>query len=250
MKGAFRNIWIVYKRELKSHFNTMLAYVFIVIFVALVMALMFLIADFFNPNRQDAALAGPFFSWHPWLFIILAPAVGMRLWSDEHRTGTIELLLTMPIAPWHAIMGKYLAALSVIAFALLGTFPAVITVAYLGDPDNGAIWAGYIASLLLAAGCLAITCAVSAFTRSLISSLVVSVALCFVLILIGSTPATVFITDVVSGGFAEFIASFSMMSHFEDMVRGVISLNNFVFYVSLIGFCLFLTSTIINTKRT
>ncbi len=244
-----RNIWIVFKRELKEQFNSMLAYVFIVIFVLLSMALTFWFRNFFDPNAQDASLEFTYFMWPAWLLMFLAPAVGMRLWSEEYRTGTIELLLTMPVAAWHAIVGKFFAGLAVIGVAIACSFPIVITVAYLGDPDNGTIWGGYIATFCYAAACLAITCAVSAFTRSVVACLIVSVTLCFMLLLIAVPPVQDYFTDVFGGGVSEAISSFSMFSHYNEMKRGVVSFPNLVFYVSLVSFCLFLTSVGIRAKR-
>lgn len=247
MNSAFGNIFIIFKRELSGHFNSMLAYVFMFIFVALSMLMAFFFGGFIE--YQQASLAQSFFFWHPWLFMFLGPAVGMRLWSEENRSGTIELLLTMPVAPWHAIVGKFLAAAAVIFMAIVMTFPIVITVGFLGDPDWGPIWTGYLASFLVAISCVAVTCAVSAFTRSLVACLVVSVALCFALTLIGFSRTTEILTDHLGGGVAGFLAGFSVMKHFQEMTRGVVTLQNIVFYLSLIGFCLFITSVVIRTKR-
>ncbi len=247
--SALRNIWIVFKRELKAQFNSMLAYVFVVIFVVLSMALTFWFRNFFDPNAQDASLEFSYFMWPAWLLMFLAPAVGMRLWSEEHRTGTIELLLTMPVATWHAIVGKFLAGLAVITIAVAASFPIVITVAYLGDPDNGTVWGGYLATFFYGAACLAITCAVSALTRSVVACLIISVTICFVLLLIAVPPVQDYFSDVLGGGASEAISSFSMFSHYNEMKRGVVSLPNLVFYLSMVGFCLFATSVVIKSKR-
>lgn len=244
-----RNIWIVFKRELKAQFNSMLAYVFIIIFVVLSMALTFWFRDFFDPNAQDASLEFTFFLWPPWLLMFLAPAVGMRLWSEEQRSGTIELLLTMPVATWQAIVGKYLAAVAVIGVALLCSLPIVFTVVYLGDPDNGTVWAGYIASFCYGAACLAITCAVSALTRSMVACLIISSALCFLLLLVGFPNVQDFFSDWLGGSIADSIASFSMYSHYNDMKRGVIAAENIAYFASLVGFGLFVTSVVIRSKR-
>ena len=137
--SSIRNIWTVFKREINSHFSSMLAYVFVVIFVFLSTLLAFLFGGFFQ--SQQASLASSFFAFHPWLFMILGPAIGMRLWADEHRLGTIELLLTMPVKAWHAITGKYIASCAVVAAALAMTFLMVVMVGKLGEPDYGVIWA-------------------------------------------------------------------------------------------------------------
>lgn len=247
MNSAFRNILVIYKRELAGHFNSILAYVLIFIFVLLSMIMGFVLGAFLD--RGDASLAASFLIWQPWLFLLIGPAVGMRLWSEEHRTGTIELLLTMPVAPWQAILAKFLASCTVILAALAMTFPIVITVCYLGDPDVGAIFTGYVASFLVASSMVAIACAVSAFTRSLVACLVVSFAICFALTLIGFDPITEAITDLMGGTVGEALSRLSMMSHFQDMARGAISLSNVVYFVSLIGFCLFVTSVVIRSKR-
>ena len=247
--SAFKNIWIVYNRELKAQFNSMLAYVFIVIFVLLSMSLTFLLDDFFAPNAQDASLENTFFRWPMWLLMFLAPAVGMRLWSEEQRTGTIELLLTMPLAVWHAIVGKYLAALSVITIAILFTFPVVITVAYLGDPDNGTVWGGYLACIFYGGGALAITCAVSALTRSSVACLIIALSLCFGQLLIAIPPVLEYAADNWGGAVADVLGSLGTWAHYTEMKRGVISFSNVVFYLSMIGFCLFLTSVVIKSKR-
>lgn len=244
-----RNIWIVFKRELKAQFNSMLAYVFIVIFVVLAMAMTFWFRNFFDPQAQDASLEFTFFMWPAWLLMFLAPAVGMRLWSEEHRTGTIELLLTLPVATWQAIVGKYLAGLAVIGIAIACSFPIVITVAYLGDPDNGTVWGGYIATFLYGAACLAITCGVSALTRSIVACLIVSVTICFLLLLIAIPPVQGFFADTFGGGFSDAIASFSTFEHYDQIKRGVVSLPNLVFFASLVGFSLFVTAVAIRTKR-
>ena len=247
--SAPRNIWIIFKRELKAQFNSMLAYVFIVIFVVLAMALTFWFRNFFDPGGQDASLEFTFFLWPAWLLMFLAPAVGMRLWSEEHRTGTVELLLTMPMAPWQAIVGKFLAGLAVITLAIICSFPIVITVSYLGDPDNGKVIGGYLATFLYGAACLAITCSVSAFTRSVVACLIISVTICFLMLLLAVPPVQDYFTDLLGGGLSDAISSFSMFSHYNDIKRGVVTLPNIAFFASLIGFCLFLTSIVIKTKR-
>ena len=181
--SAIRNIWIVFKREITSHFSSGLAYVFIAIFVALSTSLAFLFGRFFQ--TQEASLTGSFFVFHPWLFMILGPAIGMKLWSDEHRLGTIELLLTMPVKAWHAITGKYLASCCVVAIALAMTFLMVTMVAKLGDPDFGVIWASYFGSLLVGCSCLAIICVVSLFICSFVVCLVILVSICFGFVVFG-----------------------------------------------------------------
>src|SRR5438270_1087795 len=186
--NAWSNIRTITKRELGAYFSSPIAYVFIVIFLLLCGFFTFFVGGFFE--REQAALAMPFFEWHPWFYLFLVPAVGMRLWAEERRVGTIELLLTMPITAWQAIVGKFLASWLFLALALALTFPVVLTVNYLGHPDNGVIFCGYIGSLLLAGAYLAISCITSAMTRNQVISFIVSVVICLFLILAGWPPVT------------------------------------------------------------
>src|SRR5436853_5347849 len=187
--GAFRHILTITKREVTGFFASPVAYVFIVIFLLLSGFFTFMVAGFFQ--RRQANLMS-FFAWHPWLYLFLVPAVGMRMWAEERRLGTIELLLTMPITPWQAIVGKFLASWLVLALALVLTFPIVITVNYLGHPDNGVILASYVGSLLLSGSYLSISAMTSAMTRNQVVSFIVSVVLCLFLILAGWPPVTNF----------------------------------------------------------
>ena len=174
------------KRELGAYFTSPLAYVFIVIFLLLCGFFTFFVGGFFE--RQEASLVRPFFDWHPWFYLFLVPAVGMRLWAEERRVGTIELLLTMPITAWQAIVGKFLASWLFLALALVLTFPVVITVNYLGHPDNGVILTAYVGSWLMAGAYLAISCITSALTRSQVVSFIISLVVCLFLILAGFPP--------------------------------------------------------------
>src|SRR5262245_56322639 len=187
MNDSFRHIWTIAKRELSGYFASPVAYVFIVIFLLLNGFFTFMLGGFFE--RGEASLTA-FFMWHPWLYLFLVPAVGMRLWSEERRSGTIELLLTMPVTPWQAIVGKFIASWIFLAIALILTFPIAWTVNYLGSPDNGVIFGSYIGSWLLAGSYLAISCMTSAMTRNQVVSFIISVVLCFLLILVGYPPVT------------------------------------------------------------
>src|SRR5262245_56520650 len=187
MNSAFQNILTIAKRELNGYFASPVAYVFIVIFLLLNGFFTFMLGGFFE--RGQANLSS-FFIWHPWLYLFLVPAAGMRLWSEERRLGTLELLLTMPITPWQAIVGKFIASWAFLVLALVLTFPVVCTVSYLGDADGGAIFAGYVGSALIAGGYLAVTCLTSAMTRSQVISFILSVVICFFLILAGWEPVT------------------------------------------------------------
>src|SRR6187200_2115007 len=185
--SAWWNIKTIAKRELGGYFASPVAYVFIVIFLLMVGFFTFMAGGFFE--RGEASLIS-FFLWHPWLYLFLVPAVGMRLWSEERRMGTMELLLTMPITTWQAIVGKFLASWLFLALALVCTFPVVLTVNYLGNPDNGVIFGQYMGSFLMAGAYLAISCMTSALTRNQVVSFILSVVICLFLILAGWPPVT------------------------------------------------------------
>lgn len=247
MNSPLANIKTIAKRELAGYFASPVAYVFIVIFLLLVGFFTFMVGGFFE--RGEASLIS-FFLWHPWLYLFLVPAVGMRLWSEERRLGTMELLLTMPITAWQAIVGKFLASWLFLALALLLTFPIIMTVNYLGDADNGVIFCGYIGSLLLAGGYLAISCMTSAITRNQVISFILSVVVCLFLILAGWPPVTRMLENLFEGSrFVEAVAAFSVMTHFEGFQRGVLDTRDIVFFLAMIGFSLFTTSVIIRGHR-
>src|SRR5579885_2886112 len=178
-----RSTWVIFRRELASYFATPLAYVFIVIFLALAGALAFFLGNFFDRGQADLQ---SFFAFHPWLYLILIPAIAMRLWAEERKTGTIELFLTLPISITEAVLGKFLAAWAFTGIALVLTFPIWITVNVLGNPDNGVIFASYIGSFLMAGGYLAIGSCISAATKSQVIAFVVAAALCFIFTVSGS----------------------------------------------------------------
>jgi ABC-2 type transport system permease protein len=241
-----RAILTIAKRELSSYFTSPVAYVFLVIFLLLTGFFTFTTGNFFE--RGEASL-GSFFSWHPWVYLMLVPAVGMRLWAEERRSGTLELLLTMPVAPWQAIVAKFAASWAFLAVALALTFPTVITVNVLGDPDNGMIVAGYLGSFLLAGAYLAISCMTSAMTRNQVVAFIVSVVLCLFLILAGFTPVTDLLVRWASPAVVDTVAAFSVVTHFDGFQRGVIDTRNLFFFLSVIGFALFATGVIIRGHR-
>jgi len=246
-----RNVWIVFKRELISYFTTPLAYVLIIIFCFLSLSLCLFFGGFIE--RGDASLSS-FFYFHPWIYMIFGPAIGMRLWSEEHRMGTTELLLTMPISPWEAILGKFLAAFTVLAVTLLSTIGMVFTVLSLGEPDVGVIVSGYLGSFLVGASSIAITCAVSALTRNQITCLLVSVTICLVLTLVGFPPISDLLRSssflgIKLGFLADICNGVSLFWHSTEMARGLMRIQSLIYFISLIGFCLFLTSVIIRSKR-
>jgi len=244
--SAWANIKAIMKRELGGYFTSPIAYVFLVIFLLLTGFFTFTVGNFFE--RGEASLVS-FFTWHPWLYLFLVPAVGMRLWSEERRLGTMELLLTMPVTTWQAIIAKFLASWLFLALALALTFPVVITVNYLGRPDNGVIAAGYVGSLLLAGTYLAISCMTSALTRNQVVSFIISVVVCLFLILAGYTPVTDLLTRWANPIIVQIVAAFSVMTHFEGFQRGVLDVRDVVFFGSVIGFALFTTGVIIRNQR-
>jgi ABC-2 type transport system permease protein len=239
-------VWTIAKRELVAYFTSPVAYIFLVIFLLLTGFFTFTAGSFFE--RGEASLAA-FFGWHPWLFLVLVPAVGMRVWAEERRSGTIELLLTMPIAPWQAILAKFLASWAFLAVALVLTFPALITVNLLGSPDNGIIAAGYLGSFLLAGAYLAVTCMTSAMTRNQVVALILSVVICLFLILAGFNPVTDLLTRWASPALVDTVAAFSVVTHFDGFQRGVIDARDLLFFLSVIGFALFATGVIIRGHR-
>jgi ABC-2 type transport system permease protein len=247
MSNAIANIKTIAKRELGAYFSSPLAYVFIVIFLLLSGFFTFMVGGFFE--RGEASLVRPFFDWHPWFYLFLVPAVGMRLWAEERRVGTIELLLTMPITPWQAIVGKFLASWLFLALALLLTFPVVLTANYLGSPDNGVIFSGYIGSWLLAGAYLAIASATSAMTRSQVVSFIISIVICLFLILAGFPPVIRLLENWASPWFVDIITSFSAITHFEGFQKGVLDSRDIIFFLSVIGFSLFTTSAILRGHR-
>jgi ABC-2 type transport system permease protein len=247
LADTWRHIWTVTKRELTGYFASPVAYVFIVIFLLMNGFFTFMLGGFFE--RGEASLAS-FFVWHPWLYLFLVPAAGMRLWSEERRLGTMELLLTMPITAWQAIVGKFVACWLFLLLALVLTCPLVLTVIYLGNPDMGAILTGYLGSLLLAGGYLAIASMTSAMTRNQVISFILSVVICFFLVLCGWEPVTRLLVNWAPEWLVRAVASFSVMTHYLSMQRGVIDSRDLIYFASLIGFPLFCTGVILRGLRT
>ncbi len=224
-------IGALFRRELQSYFATPVAYVFIVIFLVLMGTFTFYLGNFYERGQADL---GPFFIFHPWLYLLLVPAIAMRLWAEERKTGSIELLMTLPITPWQAVLGKYLAAWAFTGVALLLTFPIWITVNYLGDPDNGAIVAAYIGSFLMAGGFLAIGACLSATTRNQVIAFVITVVVCFVFLASGFPMVLDFFTSWAPQILVDGIASLSFLTHFESISKGVIDLRDLIYFGLLI----------------
>lgn len=246
MNSALRNIYTIAKREMGAYFASPVAYVFIVIFLLLAGFFTFPVSEFFE--RNEASL-NAFFMWHCWLYLFLVPAVGMRLWSEERRLGTIELLLTMPISSWHAILGKFLASWIFLGLALVLTFPMILTVNYLGNPDNGVILCAYIGSFLMAGTYLAISCLTSAITRSQVVSFILSLVACLFLVLAGWPPLTGMLEGWMSPALVNAVADTSVMTHFSQFQRGIFDSSDVIYFLAVIFFCLFTTSVVIRSHR-
>ena len=239
-------VLIIFRRELQAYFATPLAYVFIVIFLALAGAFTFFLGNFFERGQADL---DAFFVFHPWLYLFLVPAIAMRLWAEERRSGTIELLMTLPVTSFQAVLGKFLAAWLFAGIALALTFPIWLTVNYLGAPDNGVILLSYLGSWLMAGAFIAIGSCMSALTTSQVIAFVLGAVACFVFVMSGMelvlagfrswAPATV--TDVV--------ASFSFITQFGRMTKGVLDLTSVVFFASLIVVCLIVNALVVDLKK-
>lgn len=241
-----REALAVFRREFAAYFATPLAYVFIVIFLALAGSLTFFLGNFFGRGQADLE---PFFAWHPWLYLFLVPAVAMRLWAEERKTGTIEVLLTLPVSLAGAVIGKYLAAWAFAGVALALTFPIWITVNYLGAPDNGAIVAGYAGSFVLAGAYLAIGICVSALTRNQVIAFVVACAVCFLFTVSGTPVVLNFFAGWAPILLVDTVASFSFLTHFQAVTRGVIDARDAVFFGSLIALSLYANVVIVEWKK-
>ena len=242
-----KNAMTIAKRELASYFASPVAYVFLVIFLVLTGFFTFMMGNFFA--RNDASLLS-FFVWHPWLYMLLVPAVGMRLWSEEQRMGTLELLFTMPITPAQAIWGKFIAGWIFLGVALLLTLPMVFTVYYLGEPDGGPMLTGYLGSFLMAGCYLAISGMTSALTRNQVISFITSVVICLLLVLAGYPPVTnILLKWGAPNALVEFAAGLSVVFHFESMQRGVLDIRDLIYFLSLIAFAIFTTGVVLKSKR-
>lgn len=236
----------IFKREFAAYFATPLAYVFIVIFLFAMGAFTFYIGNFYQNGAADLAV---FFGYHPWLYLFLIPALSMRLWAEERRSGTMELLLTLPVPLWAAVAGKFLAAWAFTSVALALTFPIWLTVNYLGSPDNGVILASYFGSILMAGGYLAIGSAVSAATSNQVIAFVVSVVVCFLFTVAGAPLVLDFFRATLPLPLVTAISSFSFLTHFGAIAKGVIDLRDLIFFASLIALFLAINIVLIDLKK-
>ena len=240
------NAWIICKREFSGYFGTPIAYVFLAIFVFLSGIFAFYIGSFFERAQADLQ---SFFQFHPWLYLFLIPALAMRLWAEERRSGTIELLFTLPVTMIQAVIGKFLAAWAFTAIALALTFPLWITVNYLGDPDNGVVLAGYLGSLLMAGAFLAIGSCISALTRNQVIAFVVSGVVCLGFILSGFPLVLEFVGALAPPIVVEAVRSFSFLTHFQAISKGVVQAGDIVYFISLIVFWLFVNAVVIEWRK-
>lgn len=238
--------YAVLRRELAGYFATPVAMVFIVIFLVLAGVFTFELAGFYERGQADLR---PFFDYHPWLYLFLMPALAMRLWAEERRTGTIELLLTLPITPLGAVVGKFLAAWAFAGVALALTFPMWMSVNFLGEPDHGAILTGYLGSFLMAGGFLAVGGLLSAATKSQVIAFILAVVACLVLLLMGLPPVLDFLRDWMPAGLLEAISGLSFLTRFEGLARGLIEARDVLFFASLIVACLLLTAWTLEAKK-
>lgn len=248
--NTLANIKTITKRELGAYFSSPIAYVFLVIFLLLCGFFTFFVDSGMGTyfKRDDASLV-TFFVWHPWFYLFLVPAVGMRLWAEERRVGTLELLMTMPITPWQAIVGKFLASWLFLGLALVLTVPLWMTTNYLGQPDNGVVFAAFIGSWLMAGAYLAISCFTSAMTRSQVVSFIIAVVICLFLILCGFPPVIDFLSQAAKPWLVNAVTSLSFMTHFFGFQKGVLDSRDIVFFLSIIVFSLFTTSVILRGHR-
>jgi ABC-2 type transport system permease protein len=236
----------VMRRELRSYFVTPVAYVFLVIFLVLAGILTFYAGDFYDREIADLQ---PFFVMHPWLYLILVPAVSMRLWAEEAKSGTLELLLTLPMTLWQAMLGKFLAAWFFVGLALLLTFPIWITVNYLGSPDNGIIIAGYIGSWLMAGAFLSIGACLSTLTSSQVVAFILTAVVCVLLILVGQAEVMDFFQGVLPRKLVNGVAHLSMLRHYEAIARGVLDVRDIIYFVLTIAAWLTAGVLVLDLKR-
>ena len=237
---------VVFRRELNSYFSTPLAYVFIVIFLMLTGVFTFYLGGFFERRQADLM---PFFMFHPWLYLFLIPAVSMRLWAEERKTGTLELLLTLPVSLKTAVVGKFLAAWVFTGIALLLTFPIWMTVNYLGDPDNGVILAGYIGSWLMAGGFLAVGSCMSAATNNQVIAFILTVVLCFLFVVAGFPLVLESFQAWAPPWLVDGVAGLSFLTHFEAISKGVLDLRDLLYFLVMIAFWLLATAVVIDMKK-
>ena len=240
------NIWIVTKREFASFFATPVAYVFIAIFLMLSGIFTFFIGNLYERGQADLI---PFFNFHPWLYLFLVPAIAMRSWAEERKSGSIELLMTLPISVAEAVLGKFIAAWLVLGLALALTFPLWLSVDFLGEPDHGIIVAAYIGSWLMAGAFLAISTCMSAFTRNQVVAFILAVVVCFLFVVSGSSIVLDAFQPWAGNLILDTVASFSFLSHFEAMAKGVLALNDVGYFFIIMVVWLYVSLIVIEQKK-
>lgn len=240
------NIWIVTKREFASFFATPVAYVFIAIFLMLSGIFTFFIGNLYERGQADLI---PFFNFHPWLYLFLVPAIAMRSWAEERKSGSIELLMTLPISVAQAVLGKFIAAWLVLGLALALTFPLWLSVDFLGEPDHGIIVAAYIGSWLMAGAFLAISTCMSAFTRNQVVAFILAVVVCFLFVVSGSSIVLDAFQPWAGNLILDTVASFSFLSHFEAMAKGVLALNDVGYFFIIMVVWLYASLIVIEQKK-
>ncbi|MBM3609158.1 MAG: ABC transporter permease [Alphaproteobacteria bacterium] len=241
-----KNMLTVFRREFAAYFATPVAAVFLAVFLAGLAGMTFFVANFFDRGQADLSA---FFLWHPWLFLVLMPAIGMRLWAEERRSGTIELLMTLPVSPWALVIGKWLAAWVFAGLALLLTTPLLITVNYLGSPDNGVIFASYLGSWLMAGAFLAIAACVSALTKNQVLAFIGAVVVGFVFVMAGFDLVLSAVRGWAPQPVIEAIGSMSFISHFQRITEGVLEVPALIFFISLIVFALWLNVQVLAVRK-
>ena len=246
MKIYLEKTYIIFDRELKGYFRTPLASIFLLVFLALSSGMTFFLGRFFERDQADLTA---FFAWHPWLFLILMPAIGMRLWAEERRSGTIELLITLPVTNMQLVIGKFLASWIFTLTALILTMPIWVTVNYLGDPDNNVILISYIGSWLMAGAFLALTSCLSALTKNQVIAFIISSISGFVLIMAGFNLVLSSVRSWTPTWVTETIGSMSFLSHFSRIQMGVFDLTTLIFFVSMIILCIWINVQLVQSKK-
>ncbi|MEZ5729788.1 MAG: ABC transporter permease subunit [Burkholderiaceae bacterium] len=246
MSESLRTVGVVLGREFRGYFASPLAAIFLIVFLSLGAGLTFFAGSFFERGQADLA---SFFTWHPWLFLILMPAIGMRLWAEERRAGTIEVLMTLPVRPWALVTGKFLAGWGFAGVALLLTVPMWITVNYLGSPDNGVILGAYLGSWLMAGAFLAVSACVSVLTKNQVIAFIVAAIVCFGLVMAGSELVLAAVRSWAPGFVTETVQSMSVLAHFGRLTRGVLEAPTLFFFASLIVLCLWANVQFVGAKR-
>ena len=246
MKIYLEKTYIIFDRELKGYFRTPLASIFLLVFLALSSGMTFFLGRFFERDQADLTA---FFAWHPWLFLILMPAIGMRLWAEERRSGTIELLITLPVTNMQLVIGKFLASWIFTLIALILTMPIWVTVNYLGDPDNNVILISYIGSWLMAGAFLALTSCLSALTKNQVIAFIISSISGFVLIMAGFNLVLSSVRSWTPTWVTETVGSMSFLSHFSRIQMGVFDLRSLIFFVSMIILCIWINVQLVQIKK-